>query len=88
MTAWVSHVCPAKDVVIMVLISYVVQWEESTDIYFEVKLISSYFYILCFMDFISTCIQVPGKLLLTFVPINIWIMFIQVQVTNHHLFIS
>ena len=87
MTAWVNHVYLAKNVVVGVLISYVVQWEESTDIYFEVKFISSYFYILCFIDFISICIQVPSKLLLTFSPIDIWIMLIQVQVANHYLFI-
>ena len=87
MIAWVSCVCPAKNVVIGVLIFYVVQWGESADIYFEVKLISFYFYILCFTDFISTCILVPGKLPLIFSLINIWIMFIQVQVANHYLLI-
>jgi len=60
MTAWVSCVCPAKNVVVGVLISYVIQWGESTDIHFEVKLISSCFYISCFMDFTSACIQAPG----------------------------
>jgi len=87
MTAWVSHVCPAKNVVLGVLISYVIQWGESTDIHLKVKLISSYFYILCFMDFISICIWAPSKLLLIFLPIDIWIMLIQVQVANHHLLI-
>jgi len=87
MTAWVNRVCPAKDMVVGVLISYVVQWGEFTDIHFEVKLISSYFYVSYFTDFTSACIQAPGKLPLTFLPINIWIMFIQVQVANHYLLI-
>ena len=88
MTAWVSHVCLAKNMVVWVLISYVVQWGRSTDIQFEVKFISSCFYISYFMDFTSTCIWAPGKLPLTFLPINIWIMLIQVQIPNYHLFIS
>jgi len=87
MTAWVSHVCPAKNIIVGVLISYVVQWGESTDIYFEVKLISFYFYILFFIDFTSTCIWTPGELPLTFLPIDIWIMLIQVRITNHYLLI-
>ena len=65
MTAWVSCVCLAKNVVVRVLISYVVQWEESADIHFEMKLISSCFYISYFMDFTSACIQTPGNLPLT-----------------------
>jgi len=64
-TAWVSYVCPAKNVVVRVLISYVVQWGESTDIYFKVKFISSCFYILYFINFTSTCIWAPGNLPLT-----------------------
>jgi len=87
MTAWVSRVCPAKNMVVGVLIFYVVQWGESADIYFKVKLISSCFYISCFTDFTSIYIQAPSELLLTFLPINIWIMLIQVWVANHHLFI-
>ena len=70
MTAWVSCVCPAKNVVVRVLISYVVQWGESADIYFEVKLISFCFYILYFMDFTSACIckgTTLGQCLVTWV---------------------
>ena len=51
------------------------------------KFISFYFYISYFMDFTSTYIQAPGELLLTFTLINIWIMLIQLQISNHHLFI-
>jgi len=64
--------------VVGVLISYVVQWERSTNIQFEIKFISSYFYISYFMDFTSAYIQAPGELPLTFLPINIWIILIQV----------
>jgi len=87
MTAWVSYVCPAKNMVVGVLISYVIQWGRSADIQFEVKFISSCFYILYFMGFTSACVQAPGELPLTFLPINIWIMLIQVQIPNHYLFI-
>jgi len=73
MTAWVSHVCPAKNVVVGVLISYVVQWGESTDIHFKVKLISSCFYISCFTDLTSACIQAPGNLPLTFFFANLYL---------------
>ena len=71
MTVWVSCVCPAKNMVAEVLISYVVQWERSTDIQFEVKFISFYFYISYFTGFTSTCIQAPDELPLTFSPIDI-----------------
>jgi len=76
MTVWVSHICPAKNMVVEVFISNVIQWERSTDIQFEVKFISSCFYILYFMGFTSIYIQTSGELLLTFLPINIWIMLI------------
>ena len=45
------------------------------------------FYISYFMDFTSTYIWVPGELPLTFLSIDIWIMLIQVRITNHHLLI-
>ena len=88
MIAWVSRVCPAKNIIVGVLISYFVQQGESTDKHFKVKLISSCFYILCFTGFTGTCIQAPGELPLAFLPIDIWIMLIQVQIPNHHLFSS
>jgi len=66
MIAWVSCVCLAKNVVFRVLISYVIQWGKFTNIYFEVKLISSYFYISYFTDFTSTYIWASGNLPLTF----------------------
>ena len=87
MITWISHVCPAKNMVVRVLISYVIQWGRSTDIQFEVKYISFYFYILYFMSFTSIYIQAPGELPLTFLPIDIWIMLIQIWISNHHLLI-
>jgi len=53
MIAWVSCICPAKNIVIGALISYVVQWRRFANIQFEMKFISSYFYILYFMGFTS-----------------------------------
>jgi len=56
--------------VVRVFISYTVQWRWYTNIQFKVKLISIYFYILYFIDFIGICIWTSGKLLLVFLLVN------------------
>jgi len=56
--------------VVRVFFSYTVQWRWYTNIQFKVKLISIYFYILYFIDFIGICIWTSGKLLLVFLLVN------------------